>query len=93
MDTIKIGKFIKELRKEQNLTQKELANNLGIPDRAVSRWERGVGCPDISLLSDLSKILNISISELLNGERIESLTIDKADTIIATTASDYLKKY
>lgn len=93
MDTIKIGKFIKELRKEQNLTQKELANKLGITDRAVSRWERGVGCPDISLLSDLSKILNISISELLNGERIESLTIDKADTIIATTASDYLKKY
>lgn len=93
MDTIKIGKFIKELRKEQNLTQKELATKLGITDRAVSRWERGIGCPDISLLSDLSKILNISISELLNGERIESLTIDQADIIIATTASDYLKKY
>ena len=68
MDTEKIGSLIAKLRKEKGLTQKELANQLHITDRAVSKWERGLGCPDISLLDDLAKILGVSISSLLNGE-------------------------
>lgn len=68
MDTEKIGSLIAKLRKEKGLTQKELANQLHITDRAVSKWERGLGCPDISLLDDLAKILEVSISSLLNGE-------------------------
>ena len=72
MDSGKIGLFIKNLRKEKNYTQKELAKKIGVTDRAVSKWERGLGCPDISLLEDLSSILGVSISELLKGERRDS---------------------
>lgn len=68
MDYDKIGKFISERRKKVNLTQKMLAEKLNITDRAVSRWERGKGCPDISLLEPLSEILDVSILELLHGE-------------------------
>lgn len=77
MDIEKIGKFIKELRIENNLTQKELASKLNITDRAVSKWERGKGCPDISYLEDLSNLFNISILELLKGERSEKVTSNK----------------
>lgn len=70
MDYDKIGKFIAASRKEKGLTQNELAEKLNITDRAVSRWERGKGCPDISLLEDLSKILDVSIIELLKGKKI-----------------------
>lgn len=72
MDYEKIGKFIATSRKKQGLTQKELANLLNITDRAVSKWERGKGCPDVSLLEELSKILNVSIIELLKGEKINN---------------------
>ena len=71
MDQIKIGKFISTLRKEQNLTQAELAAKLGVTDRAISKWENGRGLPDLSLVVPLSEALNISINELLSGERIE----------------------
>lgn len=70
MNCDKIGKFIATSRKKKGLTQIELADKLNITDRAVSKWERGKGCPDISLLEDLSKILDISIIELLKGEKI-----------------------
>ena len=70
MNYDKIGKFIYSLRKHKGLTQNELAKKLNITDRAVSRWERGKGCPDISLLEELSKILDVSIIELLKGEKI-----------------------
>ena len=73
MNYDKIGKFIQEKRKEKNLTQKELAKKLGVSDKAISKWERGICCPDISLLKDLSSILDISINELLSGEDIEKL--------------------
>lgn len=72
MDNEKIGLFIASLRKEKNLTQKELGDKIGVTDRAVSRWERGKGCPDISLLDDLSKILDISILELLKGRKLDN---------------------
>ena len=70
MDQEKIGKFIQMLRKEKNMTQMELANKIGVTDRAISKWENGRGMPDISLLELLTKELGISINELVKGERI-----------------------
>lgn len=68
MDLNKISNFIKEKRKELNLTQEELAEKLFVTEKAVSRWETGRGTPDISLLIPLSKALKVEISEILNGE-------------------------
>ena len=70
MDQIKIGKFIAECRKKQNITQSQLAEKLGITDRAVSKWENGRAMPDSSLMLDLCNILNISVNDLLSGEVI-----------------------
>ena len=67
MDQIKIGKFIAECRKIQNLTQSQLAEKLGITDRAISKWENGRAMPDSSLMLDLCNILNISVNDLLSG--------------------------
>lgn len=72
MDQIKIGQFIAELRKEQKMTQLDLATKIGVTDRAISKWENGRGLPDISLITHLCETLKISIDELLKGERIES---------------------
>ena len=69
MDQIKMGKFIKELRQEKGLTQKEIGDKLKITDNSISKWERGINAPDIYYLAPLSKILGVSINELLNGER------------------------
>lgn len=74
MDNKKIGLFIASLRKDANLTQKELADKLFITDRAVSKWERGLSLPDISLLNDLSSILGVSVIELLRGERTKNIS-------------------
>lgn len=70
MDNTKTGLLIKELRKEKAMTQKDIADILHITDKAVSKWERGLCAPDISLLEPLSKILDISIVELIEGKRI-----------------------
>ena len=70
MDQEKIGKFILELRKEKNMTQQELADKLGVTDRAISHWENGRRLPDYSLLPILCDILSISINELFRGEKI-----------------------
>ena len=70
MNQIKIGKFIAESRKDVNLTQMQLAEKLGITDRAVSKWERGIAMPDSSIMLELCEILKISVNELLKGERI-----------------------
>lgn len=83
-DFSKMSQFISELRKEKKLTQKELAEQLGVTDKAVSKWERGLGCPDISLLSKLSRILGVTTSELLNGEKAEP-SIPEVDAIVETT--------
>lgn len=69
MDLDKIGKFIGELRKQRNLTQLELGKRLNISDKSVSKWERGLNAPDISILNELSTILGVTTTELLNGER------------------------
>lgn len=67
MNQEKIGKFIKDKRLELKMTQKDLADKLGISDRAISKWENGRGVPDVSLLSDLSKVLDVTINDLLSG--------------------------
>ena len=70
MDQIKIGKFIAACRKEQRLTQLQLADRLGITDKAVSKWERGIAMPDTSIMLELCEILEINVNELLSGEKI-----------------------
>ena len=70
MDQIKIGRFIAECRKKSNLTQMQLAEKLGITDKAVSNWERGMAMPDTSIMLELCDILGISVNELLSGEKI-----------------------
>ena len=71
MDQIKIGKFIAECRKKQNLTQAQLAEKLDITDRAISKWETGKAMPDFDIMLDLCDILEIKVNELLCGEMIE----------------------
>ena len=70
MDQLKIGRFIAECRKEEKLTQMQLAEKLNITDKAISKWERGIAMPDSSIMLDLCAILGISVNELLNGGRI-----------------------
>ncbi|MBR5662444.1 MAG: helix-turn-helix transcriptional regulator [Bacilli bacterium] len=86
MNYEKIGEFIASKRKEKDLTQKELAKKIGVTDKAVSRWERGLGCPDVSILELLSKELDVSILELLKGRKIEN------EVIKVTEADDYIKE-
>ncbi len=73
MNQQKIGNFISELRRKKKLTQQELAKKLGVTDKAVSKWERGLSCPDISLLIPISDILGVTINELLIGENISEI--------------------
>lgn len=84
MDTIKIGQFIKSLRKENSLTQREVAERLNISEKTISKWETGKGMPEISLLLPLCKLFGISINELLSGERIdEEQYVEKAEENMA----------
>ena len=71
MDQVKIGKFIAECRKNNNLTQMQLAEKLNITDRAISKWENGKAMPDSSIMLDLCKELKINVNELLSGEVIK----------------------
>lgn len=77
MNQIKIGKFIAECRKKRNLTQMQLAEKLGITDRAISKWENGKSLPDSGIMLDLCKELKISVNELLSGEVIEMKNYDE----------------
>ena len=77
MNQIKIGKFIAECRKKNNLTQMQLAEKLDITDRAISKWENGKAMPDSSIMLDLCKELKISVNELLSGEMIEMKNYDE----------------
>ncbi|MBP3040005.1 helix-turn-helix transcriptional regulator [Bacillaceae bacterium Marseille-Q3522] len=80
MDQQKIGEFITLLRKSKNMTQVELAEKLGITDKAVSKWEKGKSMPDISLLKPLSDIFAITVHELLLGEFVQEENFrEKAD--------------
>ena len=71
MDQRKIGKFIAECRKQKGLTQMLLAEKLGITDKAISKWERGITMPDSSIMLELCDILGISVNELLSGEKVD----------------------
>lgn len=94
MNLDNIGKFIKEMRKNKNLTQEELAEKLGVNNRTVSRWENGKNMPDISLYKPLCEVLGISIEELVNGELTNkkniSYSVEKA--IINTVSSSKKEK-
>ncbi len=93
MNQEKIGKFIAALRKEQNLTQEELATKLGITAKAVSKWECGKGLPDASLMLELCKILKITVNDLLSGERVDKENYQKKleKNIIDTIDYSYKK--
>ena len=71
MDQIKIGRFIAKCRKNNNMTQMQLAEKLGITDRAISKWENGRALPDASLMLDLCKELKITVNDLLSGEVVK----------------------
>lgn len=71
MDTVKIGKFISELRRERGLTQEQLAEKLGTSNKTISRWENGNYMPPVEMLMELSKFFEVSINELLSGKRLE----------------------
>ena len=77
MNQIKIGKFIAECRRRNNLTQMQLAEKLNITDRAISKWENGKAMPDSSIMLDLCKELKINVNELLSGEVIEMENYNK----------------
>lgn len=91
MNNVKMGLFISELRKSHQMTQKELSAKLNVSDKAVSKWERGLSCPDISLLSPISDILGVTTTELLNGERTEAKETLNVDAIV-DNALDYGEK-
>ena len=78
MDQIKIGKFIAVLRKEKGLTQEQLGEKLGVTNKTVSRWENGNYMPDVEMLSLLSKEFDVSINELISGERLLAEDFKKA---------------
>lgn len=77
MDQIKIGKFIADERKARKYTQRELADKLGISDKTISKWERGNGFPEVSLLLPLCNELEITVNELLAGERLQEVDYKK----------------
>lgn len=88
MDQKKIGSFLRELRKEQRITQEDLAEKLNVSSRTISRWETGSNMPDISLLIEIADFFDVSIPEIINGER-KSEIMNEEERKIAKTMSDY----
>ena len=80
MDNQKFGRFIRDLRKKANMTQKELGEKLNVTDKAVSKWERGLGFPDITIINLLAETFGITASEVLNAEigKKETVDVEKA---------------
>lgn len=86
MDNLQTGAFIKELHKEKGLTQKDLAEQLHITDRAVSKWERGLCAPDLSTLEPLAELLDVTVTELIAGKRIDKTQhIDEIELNVQNT--------
>ena len=81
MDTKKIGAFLKQCRKEKNLTQEQLAEKFGVSARTVSRWETGSNMPDLSILVELADYYDIEIKELLDGERSSTMNKEMKETL------------
>ena len=88
MDQKKIGSFLRELRKEQRSTQEDLAEKLNVSSRTISRWETGSNMPDISLLIEIADFFDVSIPEIINGER-KSEKMDEEVKEVAEKLSDY----
>ena len=88
MDQKKIGNFLKELRKGKGITQEEFAEKLDVSGRTVSRWETGVNMPDISLLVEISEFFDVSIPEIINGERKSEIMNEEVKEV-AEKLSDY----
>lgn len=88
MDQKKIGGFLKDLRKEKGITQEQFAELLNVSGRTVSRWETGNNMPDISLLVEIADFFDVSIPEIINGER-KSETMEKEVKEVAEMLSDY----
>ena len=81
MDTKKIGAFLKQCRKEKNLTQEQLAEKFGVSARTVSRWETGINMPDLSVLVQLAEYYDVEMRELLDGERSQTMNKDMKETL------------
>lgn len=79
IDRERFGRFLSELRKRKGFTQQELADKLFVSNKAVSKWERGQSLPDISLLTPLAQLLDVSVAELLKGERLAGETMDSCE--------------
>lgn len=96
MDNIKTGNLIRELRKEKGITQKDLADQLHITDRAVSKWERGLCAPDIALLEPLSQILGVKISDIISGTKtadsMDAETERKVNELLSYSEDELNKK-
>lgn len=92
MNQEKIGKFIAKLRKEKNMTQEQLAEKMGVSINAVSKWERGISFPDVSLYKKLCNELNISIEELINGEKDSSESAKEKALITSIKEREKVKK-
>lgn len=88
MDQTKVGGFLKELRKEKGITQEQFAEALGVSGRTVSRWETGNNMPDISILVDIADFYDVSIPEIINGER-KSEIMDEQERKVADSMADY----
>lgn len=88
MDQKKIGAFLRELRKEKRLTQERLSESLGVTNRSVSRWENGVNLPELDLIIELARFYEVSIEEILDGERKNEM-VDKKTEQILLKAADY----
>ena len=95
LNQVKIGRFMAEMRRQQNLTQRELAEKVGVSDKTISKWETGRSMPDNSIMLDVCLILNISVNELLSGEKFpEENYIYKAEEnmVELVKESEYHKK-
>ena len=90
MDQIKTGAFLKELRREKGITQEQLAEELGVSGRTISRWETGSNMPDISLLVEIAGFFDVSIPEIIKGER-KSEDMKEEAKEVAETMSDYAR--
>ena len=93
MNQLKIGRFIAECRKQKKITQMQLAEKLGITDKAISKWERGIAMPDSSIMLELCDILGISVNELLSGEKINMENNDqKNEQLLLNMAKELEEK-
>lgn len=96
MDNIKTGNLIRELRREKGITQKDLADQLHITDRAVSKWERGLCAPDIALLEPLSQILGVKITDIISGTKtadsMDAETERKVNELLSYSEDELNKK-